>query len=94
MTPDPSIVTFMNAFIPLPNAGTTQGDTGTYTFPAYQVTSENYFTIRLDHTFSSKDSAAVMYMYDNSPSQQPDAFNNVLTLSKTVRQTVSLLGTC
>ncbi|MBB5343711.1 TonB-dependent receptor [Tunturibacter empetritectus] len=93
VTPDPAIVTFLNAFIPLPNTGTTQGDTGTYTFPAYQVTSENYFTIKVDRTFSQKDSAAVVYMYDNSPSQQPDAFNNVLTLSKTVRQAVSILET-
>lgn len=93
VTPDPAIVAFLNTFIPLPNAGTTSGDTGTYTFPAYQVTSENYFTVKLDHTFSGTDNAAVVYMYDNSPSQQPDAFNNVLTLSKTVRQTVSILET-
>ena len=93
VTPDPSVVAFLNAFYPLPTPGTVQGDIGTYTYPAYQVTSENFFTVKLDRTFTPKDSAAVVYMYDNSPSQQPDAFNNVLTLSKTVRQTVSILET-
>jgi hypothetical protein len=93
VAPDPGVVNFLNTFYPLPNVGPTDGDTGSYTFPAYQVTSENYFTARFDHTFSSADSAAVVYMYDNAPSQQPDEFNNVSILSKTVRQTVSILET-
>jgi hypothetical protein len=93
VTPDPSIVNFLNTFYPLPNVGPTDGDIGNYTFPAYQITSENYFTVRFDHTFSADDSAGVVYMYDNAPSQQPDEFNNVSILSKTVRQTLSILET-
>jgi hypothetical protein len=93
VTPDPSIVNFLNTFYPLPNVGPTDGDIGNYTFPAYQVTSENYFTIRFDQTFSAANSLGVVYLYDNAPSQQPDEFNNVSILSKTVRQTISILQT-
>lgn len=93
VTPDPSVIRILNTFYPLPNVGPTTGDIGNYSFPAYQVTSENYFTVRFDHTFSPTDSAAVVYLYDNAPSQQPDEFNNVSILSKTVRQTVSILET-
>ncbi len=93
VTPDPAIVNFLNTFVPLPNTGSTQGDIGNFTFPAYQITSEDYFTIRFDHTFSPANSVAVVYMYDNAPSRQPDEFNKVSILSKTVRQTVSILET-
>ncbi len=93
VTPDPSIQAFINTFYPLPNTGIIQGDVGNFTFPAYQVTSENYFTVKLDRTFSAKDSLATVYMYDNAPSSQPHEFRNLSILSKTVRQTVSILET-
>ena len=93
VTPDPNVVNFINTFYPLPNVGPTDGDTGTYTFPAYQVTSENYFTTRFDQNFSSSNSLGLVYLYDVAPSQQPDEFNNVSILSKTVRQTISILQT-
>lgn len=90
---DPAIAQLLSTFYPLPNTGPTDGDIGNYTFPAAQVTSENYGIARLDHIFSSKDSMAFVYMYDNAPSQQPDEFNNVSIQSKTVRQMVSISET-
>jgi hypothetical protein len=74
---------------PLPN-GLVSRDTGIYSFSGSAITTENYFTTRLDHKFSDKDSLAGAYMYDNSPSSQNDEFNNKLIFTKTRRQLVSL----
>src|ERR1700687_3409412 len=94
--PNPDPVTHIDtavlpylAFYPLPNQGTS-GDTGIYAFSGSQITTENYFTTRVDHRFSNKDSLAGSYMYDNSPSSQNDEFNNKLIFTKTRRQLVSL----
>jgi len=93
---DPLVQPYLK-FYPLPNgpdicpctpAG--RGDTANYSFAGSQITSENYFTTRLDHRFSSKDSLAGSYMYDNTPSSQNDEFNNKLVLSRTRRQLVTL----
>lgn len=92
VTPDPAIASFINAFYPLPN-GQDFGDTGIYSLVGAQVTSENYFTVKLDRTWSSKDSMAASYLYDVSPSTQNDEFSTKQILSKTIRQTVSVLET-
>src|SRR6266853_42468 len=94
--PNPDPVTHIDkavlpylAFYPLPNQGTS-GDTGIFAFSGSQITTENYFTTRVDHRFSDKDNLAGSYMYDNSPSSQNDEFNNKLIFTKTRRQLVSL----
>src|SRR6185312_7364970 len=52
---DPSVSRFMAAFYPLPNgASLGAGDTGIYSFAAQQITTENYFTVRLDNKLSSR----------------------------------------
>ncbi|HWW15662.1 MAG TPA: TonB-dependent receptor [Candidatus Dormibacteraeota bacterium] len=66
------------------------GDTAIYSFSGSAITTENYFTTRVDHRFSDKDNLAGSYMYDNSPSSQNDEFNNKLIFTKTRRQLVSL----
>ncbi len=92
VNPDPAVARFISAFYPLPN-GQDLGDTGVYSFAGSQITKEDFFTIKVDHTFSSKDSAAMSYMFDNNPSSQNDEFNNKIILSKTRRQMVSILET-
>ena len=77
------------AFYPLPN-GPVSGDTGIYSFSGSAITTENYFTTRVDHRFSNKDSLAGSYMYDSSPSSQNDEFNNKLIFTRTRRQLVSV----
>jgi hypothetical protein len=86
---DQAVAPFLAAFYPLPNAGE-NGDFGTFLFTASQITSDNYFTTRVDHRFSSNDSLAGSYLYDSTPSSQPDEFDNKLILSKVKRQTASL----
>jgi hypothetical protein len=88
VTVDPLVRPYL-AFYPLPN-GLVSGDTGIYSFSGSAITTENYFTTRVDHKFSNNDSVAGSYMYDNSPSSQNDEFNNKLIFTKTKRQLVSL----
>ena len=94
--PNPDPVTHIDkaalpylGFYPMPN-GPISGDTGIFTFAGSAITSENYFTTRVDHKFSDKDSLAGSYMFDNSPSQQNDEFNNKIILSRTRRQLVTI----
>ncbi|PYU00560.1 MAG: hypothetical protein DMG38_07385 [Acidobacteria bacterium] len=77
---DPAVLRFVNAFYPLPNRGLlAPGDTGIYTFSGQQVTPENYFTTRLDHSFSANDTLSGTYMYDSGTARQPDELNNKRT---------------
>src|SRR5487761_1402958 len=84
VTVDPAAQKYLGLFA-LPN-GAVSGDTGIFSFVANQVISENYWTARVDHTFSSKDSMFGTYMYDVTPYNQPDGLNNVLVNSETDRQ--------
>ena len=88
VTVDPSAQKYLG-FYPLPN-GTVSGATGIFSFAANQIVSENYWTARVDHTFSSKDSLFGTYMYDFTPYSSPDALNNVLISDETNRQFVVL----
>jgi outer membrane receptor protein involved in Fe transport len=93
---DPLVQPYLK-FYPLPNgpdicpctpAGT--GDTANYSFAGSQISSENYFTTRVDHRFSNKDSLAGSYMHDKAPISQNDELNNKLILSQSRRQLVTL----
>ena len=88
VTVDPLVVPYL-AFFPLPN-GAVNGDTAIFSFSGSAITTENYFTTRVDHRFSEKDNLSGGYMYDNSPSSQNDEFNNKLIFTKTRRQLVNL----
>ena len=101
---DPLVAPYLN-FYPKPNGAVIcpfldannnplcpagSGDTAIYSFSGSQIVTENYFTTRIDHRFSDKDSLDGSYLYDNSPSSQNDEFNNKLIFTKTKRQLVSL----
>ena len=61
------------AFWPLPNGPlSSTGDTGLFSVATNQTLSENFFQIRVDHTFSEKDSMHVSYFFDNAPLTLPD----------------------
>jgi Carboxypeptidase regulatory-like domain/TonB-dependent Receptor Plug Domain len=88
---DPAVARFLNAFYPLPNGQLLgAGDTGIFTFAGQDVTNENYFTVRLDHKFSSADSVQATYMRDSSKTVQPDEFNELLSDIVSARQVVTL----
>ncbi|MDP9159068.1 MAG: TonB-dependent receptor, partial [Acidobacteriota bacterium] len=82
------------AYLPfwhLPNGGLIgNGDIGIYSFPGQQVVNENFFTARVDHKFSDKDSLFGTYMYDKTPYSSPDGLNNVVFDTLTSRQFASV----
>ncbi len=75
-----------------PNATSTPAgsDTGTFTFSAPRIVTENFFTIRSDYKISDKDSLAATYLRDVTPYTSPDGLDAVLVSSATRRQIVSL----
>ena len=88
---DPEVARYMAAFYPLPNGPLLgAGDTGIFTFAGQQVTNENYFTTRIDHKFSDKDSISGTYMRDNSKTVQPDAFDFIQSNIDSRRQLVTV----
>jgi hypothetical protein len=90
---DPSAQKYLGLY-PLPNGRLVgSGDTGILTFVANQIINENFFTSRVDHRLSDRDSLFGTYMYDNTPYTSPDILNNVLLGNKTVRQLVALEDT-
>src|SRR5487761_198966 len=84
VTVDPSAQKYLGLFA-LPN-GPVSGDTAQYTFVMNQLVTENYFTTRLDHVFSNKDSMFGTYLYDQNPLTTPDGLNDVLRSFITNRQ--------
>src|SRR5262249_11367322 len=53
---DPEISRYLRAFYPLPNGPLLgNGDTGIFSFAGQQVTTENYFTTKLDRKLSEQD---------------------------------------
>src|SRR2546423_8485942 len=80
ITVDPNVLSFVNAFYPLPNGPPLgAGDTGIFTFSGQQVTPENYFTIKVDHKLSERDALSGTYMFDTGTVRQPDELNDKRT---------------
>jgi hypothetical protein len=84
---DPAAAAYFT-FFPIPQVFS--GDTGKFTFAAQQKVTENFFTGRVDHRFSDKDSLFGSYMYDKTPYSSPDGLNNVEFTTLTSRQFVSI----
>ncbi len=90
VTVDPSAAKYL-PFYPLPNGPLLgAGDIGIFSFPAQQIVTENFFTTRLDHKISEKDSLFGTYLYDDTGYQSPDALDVQTIGSHTRRQVVAL----
>jgi hypothetical protein len=75
----------------LPNDGLVgNGDAGNYLFSAPVINSENFFTVRVDHRISDKDSMFGSFQYDRATSSQPDPNNDVLVANKTGRTYIAI----
>lgn len=90
--PDPvtginqSVLPFLSLW-QLPNAGLLgNGDQGIYAFNAITVTSENFYDLRIDQTFSAKDSLFGTYQLDAASQTLPDPNNDVEMFDNTARQ--------
>ncbi len=88
---DNFVAKFLDAFYPRANGGPLgNGDTGRYTFAAQQVTTENYFTIRVDHKLSENDAFSGTYMRDNSQTVQPGTFAELFSDVVSAREVATL----
>ncbi|HVB98786.1 MAG TPA: carboxypeptidase regulatory-like domain-containing protein [Candidatus Dormibacteraeota bacterium] len=69
---------FLGAFFPSTNGPLIgNGDTGIFSFAAQEITTENYFTLRLDHKFTGADSIHATYMRDYSTTVEPGTFGEL-----------------
>ena len=62
----------------------------TFIFSAVQAAPENFGTLRVDYKIGSNDSLFGTFLRDEAEYTQPDAFNDVLSLSSTIRTTIAL----
>jgi hypothetical protein len=86
VTIDPNIEKAL-AFYHLPNGPITDNpDLAQYRFSGQQVVNENFYTTRLDHKISEKDSMSGTYLFDKTPYTSPDGVNAVLLTTKSSRQ--------
>jgi len=87
---DPAVLKYIGLF-PIANRNTTTtGDIAQYNFIKQENVVENFFTARIDHRISAKDSAFGTYLFDNTPFTIGDAQNLTLISSKTRRQDLIL----
>jgi hypothetical protein len=87
VTVDPAAAAEL-AMFPHATPGTSSGDTGKFINIALQTVPQNYFTVRVDHTITQKDTLFGTYLFDDTDFTQPDSFNNVMLKSHSRRQTV------
>ena len=87
---DPKVAPYF-AIYPLPNLPIpANSDTGTYIFTSAARTTENFYTGRLDQTFSAKDNVHATGLSDDSVNSQPDAYNFILNGLIVNRKTFSV----
>jgi hypothetical protein len=91
---DPSIAQFLSSnLIPLPSPGqpiVPGSNTGKFVFTATQKTLENFFIVRADHTFSSKDRIFSTYLFDKASQSEPDEYDTKLLNNPMFRQMVAI----
>jgi hypothetical protein len=91
VTVDPAVAQFIKAFIPLPNVpNSVTGDAGLFEFPSTNITTENFFIIRADHTFSEKDRISTTFMFDRSDTGQDDEYGNKIIHNPVRRYMIAL----
>jgi len=98
---DPNIVKLFNSGL-IPKGNVIGGGPGVADVPGSgfnsaifaltltQLTQENFFIIRADHTFSSKDRVFSTYLFDKASQSEPDQFNSVLIHNPMFRQMVAI----
>ena len=66
------------------------GDTGQYIFTAKSPATENTGLVKVDHSFSPKDSLAFSWSTDNGHTQSPDGLNSIFADNSLWRNTASI----
>ena len=71
---DPAAAKYLQLY-PLPNVSSVGGDAGIFSFTAQQEFNEDFFTTKVDHSFSEKNSLSGTYLFDNTPFSGPDGMD-------------------
>jgi len=88
---DAAVLPYVLGMYPLPNGPAIAGtDTATYNFVGHRIVREDFFTIRVDHHFSQKDSIFGTYMFDRTPFTSDEPLGVVLLGALTKRQIVAI----
>jgi hypothetical protein len=87
VTVDPAVQKYL-ALYPVSNC--TGSDVCQVVFNGQQVVNENFFTFRIDHKFSDRDSLFGTFLYDKTPYSSPDSFGNVGLNTLSSRQLVAV----
>lgn len=90
VTVDPAVAPYLQFWSP-PNSGLNPGgDTGQFKVVTKQPGSDNFYTARVDHNFSSKDTLSGSFFYDKTQLSNPDPLNNETFFNSNSRSFVSL----
>ena len=81
------------ALYPLPNLGSIGGGIGRHAAPVFLPTSENYFTARVDHKISERDSLFGRYTFDGASSTDAQALFLFRSSTSSRQQYVTLVET-
>jgi hypothetical protein len=73
-----------------PNVKAGNADISTFVFAGVQSVPEDFGTTRIDYKIGNNDSIFGTFLKDEATYTQPDAYNDVLTLSSTSRTTISI----
>jgi len=87
----PAVAPYLKLWPEAP-AGTpidSNGITQTFNVALPSISNENYFTTRVDHKISDRDSLAISYFFDSGPQSQPDPLKNAIHQVFSRRQSAS-----
>jgi hypothetical protein len=89
---DPNTARFLaTGLIPKATSGDVPGvNSAQFAFTQMQDTAENFFILRADHTFSTKDRIFATYQFDKASQSIPDQYDSVLLENPMFRQTVAI----
>jgi len=89
---DPNVLKiFSSGLIPKPTLSDVPGvNSAKYVFTSMQNTRENFFIIRADHTFSSKDRIFSTYLFDKASQSEPDQYQTVQIHNPMFREMVAI----
>jgi hypothetical protein len=88
---DAAVLPYLLGMFPLPNGpAIADTDTANYTFVGHRIVREDFFTTRVDHHFSQKDSVFGTYMFDRTPFTSDEPLGVVLLGALTKRQIVAI----
>src|SRR5713226_7546000 len=87
----PAVAPYLKLWPEAP-AGTpidSNGITQTFNVALPSISNENYFTTRVDHKISDRDTLAIGYFFDSGPQSQPDPLKNAIHQVFSRRQSAS-----